>query len=123
VSKWDDLIDRTVTRVGLDCRLVRLADPNVPGSTDVEVNIKIANAQFREREQPSGGDVTQQNRYYAIPAKALQATGFPVPPKPGDRVIFAGDLDEVTTIRNVGPGVAEGGRVVRWDIEVVGIGV
>ena len=121
MSKWDDVVNRAVDQHGIDCRLVRLADPDVTGSADVEVTIKITGIQFRERDQASGGDLTQQTRYWMIPAQRLRATAFPGAPKPGDRMIFGGDLDEIHTIRNVGPGMAVNGRVVRWDVEAIGI--
>lgn len=120
MSKWDDLVNRAVAQRGFSVRLVRLADPNVPGSVDVEVQIDIANAQYREREHLSGGDVTQQSRYFMIPAQKLRATAFPGAPRPGDRIIVNVDIEEILTIRNVGPGFADG-RVVRWDVEVIGI--
>ena len=123
MSIHDDLVNRAVDNTGMVCRLVRLADPNVPGSADVEVSIKVAAITFRERERESGGDVTQQTRQFLIPAERLRATAFPGQPRPGDRMIFSGDIKEVATIRNVGPGFATGGRVVRWDVEVTGIDV
>jgi hypothetical protein len=119
MSKWDDITNGMVDQHGVMCRLVRLADPDVPASADIDVTIRVAALQFRERDRESGGDLTQQTRYYLIPAVRLQAAGFPVPPRPGDRMIFP-DLQEVATIKNVGPGFAEN-ALVRYDVEVMGI--
>lgn len=117
---WTAMINKSIDAHGVDCRLIRLADPDVPGDTDVEVTIKVGNIQFRERDKESGGELTQQNRYWKIPGARLIASPFPHPPRPGDRMIFSGDINEVTTIKNVGPSIANG-QIVNWDVEVVGI--
>ena len=117
MSKWDDMVNRAVDKHGVSCRMIRLADPDVPGSADVEVSIQVALINFKEYDQPSGGDLTQQYRRYLIPAVRLRATGFPVPPRPGDRMIFA---DEVTTVKSVGPAIAAGAEA-RYDVEVLGL--
>lgn len=119
MSKWDDLTEREVDKHGVDCTLIRLADPDVPGSTNTQVTLKIANLQYRERDVPSGGDVTQTKNYWIVPAKRLVATGYPVPPRAGDRMIFPHN-NHVATVRNVGEGFA-GGQVIRYDLETLGL--
>jgi hypothetical protein len=125
-DRYHELVERTVDRQGVNCRLVRLAEDD---EDIVDVEIVVSPQQFRERDVEAAGTVVQKTSYWMIPARRLMATAFPCPPRPGDRLIIetATDTDatvigEVHTVDEVGVGLARG-EIVRWDLGTTGIQV
>lgn len=125
-DRYHEMVERTVDRHGVNCRLVRLAESD---DDIVDVSLVIAPQQFRERDVEAGGTVVQKTSYWVVPARRLMATDFPCPPRPGDRLIVetATDADatvigEVHTVDEVGVGLARG-EIVRWDLGTTGLQV
>lgn len=110
---WHKLVEAAVDRNPIPATLVRI------GSPDIEAPLNIAPMQFIEQMGDNSGNVLQQRRRWMIPGRRLAATGFPLPPIPGD-LIRVPSIGVEARIHIVGPGFA-GGELVRWDITEEGV--
>lgn len=112
---WHGVIERAVDRHPVPAFLVRFG-----ASADVEVPITVAHLSYNDLAVPSGGSVDQQSDRWMVPARRLEAAGFPMPPLPGDVLMVpAQGLQGRVTI--AAPGWA-GGALVRYDLTVSGPG-
>lgn len=112
---WHAVIERAVDRHPVPAFLVRFGT-----SADVEVAITVAHLAYNDLAVPSGGSVDQQSDRWMVPARRLEAAGFPMPPSPGDVLMVPSQgLQGRVTI--AAPGWA-GGALVRWDLTVAGPG-
>ena len=123
-ARYHELIERAVDAHGVAGRLIRLA---IDDDDIVDVEVTVAPQQFRDRATEAGGTVVQKISYWMLPARRLEALGFPCPPRSGDRLIIEAATgadgtvtNEVHTIDEVGVGVARG-EIVRWDLGTTGI--
>ena len=112
---WHAVIERMVDRHPVPAVLVRF------GTTDVEKAITVAHLAYNDQAVPTGGSTTQQSDRWMAPARRLEATGFPLPPREGD-VLMVPSLGFQGRVTVAAPGFA-GGQLVRWDLSVEGPGV
>lgn len=111
---WHAIVERAVDRNRVSTTLTRY------GSPDVTVTIAMSPIQFVDRAEQTGGSTTQQVTRFMAPARRLEATGLPMPPRVGD-VLSVPALGLEARVLVAAPGFA-GGEVVRYDITIEGPG-
>ena len=108
---WHATIESAVDRNPVPVTLVRI------GAPDVSATLDATPMQFTDTTNSATGEAQQSNRWM-VPARRLEAAGFPMPPRVGDMLLVPA-LGVEARVEVAAPGFA-GGAVVRWDLAILG---